>query len=68
MTDSFVIALNCEYLGSFISPNNSLNTLLSLPMSWQFGLSPANLPLVTVLESFNTGVAPAVSALLFKRG
>jgi len=29
--DKFVIALNIEYLGSSISPNSCLNTLLPLP-------------------------------------
>ena len=72
IADSFVIALNTEYLGSCISPNNSLNTLLPLPITLgAFGSTPAYLPLVTVLAKvFNTsGVsAPAVRLTYWKAG
>ena len=71
--DSFVVALKTEYLGSFISPNNSLKTLLPLPITVEAlpSGSLANLPFVTVIENvFNTsGVsAPAVRFIYLKAG
>ena len=73
MDDSFVIALNTEYLGSFISPKSSLKTLLPLPITVAVlpSGSLANLPFVTVLSKvFNTsGVsAPAVRFIYLKAG
>ena len=66
------MALNTEYLGSCISPNSSLNTLLPLPITLgTFGSALANLPLVTVLAKvLNTsGVsAPTVRLTYLNAG
>ena len=71
--DNLVIALKIEYLGSFISPNNSLNTLLPLPIT--VGILPsgslAYLPFKTVLAKLfiTSGVsAPKVKLVYLKNG